>query len=58
MRKKSRLRGPLDRERGKPAKNTVSISTTAPLPYLLIAMKVTDLEIVFVSDMENLRTVC
>ena len=58
MRKNSRLRGPLDRQRGKPAKNTVSISTTVRLQYLLITVKVTDLERVFLSDMENLRTVC
>ena len=38
--------------------NTVSLSTTAPLPYSLIIVKVIELETVSLSDMENLKTVC
>ena len=39
-------------------KNTVSISTTAPLPYSLITLTVNELKRVTVNDMENFNTVC
>ena len=39
-------------------RSTDSISTTAPLPYSLIYVQVTQLEGVSVNDMENLNTVC
>ena len=62
MSKKSCFREPLHRQHGKQAvfnlfSITVSISMTAPLPYLLITVKVKDLQKVSVSDMQNLKTV-
>ena len=36
--------------------NIVEICMAEPLPYLLIAMKAVDFEKVFVSDMQNLKT--
>ena len=38
--------------------NNVAIWTTAPLPYLLICMKVIALEKVSFSDTQNPKTVC
>ena len=37
---------------------TVTIQTTAPLPYLLITANIIQLEKVFFSVMQNLETVC
>ena len=37
--------------------NIVDMSRTAPLPYLLIALKTIVLQKVSVSDMQNLKTV-
>ena len=37
--------------------NIVEMSRTAPLPYLLIAVKAIDFQKVSVSDMQNLKTV-
>ena len=39
-------------------RNTVNIRTTAPLPYLLITVKVIALEKVSLSDIQNSKTVC
>ena len=58
MSRKSPFSGPLDMQRGKWAKKTFSISTTALLPYLLITVNEIELERVSHSDMENLKTVC
>ena len=38
--------------------NTVEISTTEPLPCLLITVKAIELGKVSLSDMQNLQTVC
>ena len=38
--------------------NTVEIWTTAPLPYLFITVKSTELEKVTLSDMKIVRIVC
>ena len=38
--------------------NTVEIWTMLPLPYLLIPVKIIQLEKVYVSAMQNLKTVC
>ena len=38
--------------------NTVAISMTAPLQYLLIAVNVVAFEKVFFSDKQNPKTVC
>ena len=39
-------------------RNTVAISMTAPLQYLLISVNVVALEKVFFSDKKNPKTVC
>ena len=39
-------------------RNTVAISMTAPLQYLLITVKVVALEEVSFSDTQNPKTVC
>ena len=39
-------------------RNTVAMSTTAPLPYLLITVCVITLEKVSFSHIENPKTVC
>ena len=38
--------------------NTVAFSRTTPLPFLVITVKVTELEKVSFSAMRNLKTVC
>ena len=38
--------------------NTVGIWTTVPLSYLLITLNIIQSEKVYLSSMENLRTVC
>ena len=38
--------------------NTVETWTRPPLPYLLITVKAIELEKVFLSEMQNLTTVC
>ena len=60
MSKKSRFTGPFEKQHGKRA-HTLLIPEglkAAPLPYLLITVKAIDLEKVFNSDRQNLKTVC
>ena len=49
----------LEKQHGKPAETLFeSQPTTAPLPYLLINFKVTELENVYLRDIQKLKTVC
>ena len=57
MSKTSHFRRPFDKQHGKRAQ-TLSIWTTAPLPNLLITVKVIEMEKVSFSAMQNLKTVC
>ena len=56
--KKSRCRRPFDRQHSKRATNTFVIPTTAPLPYLLVILKVIELQKVSFDDMKHLINFC
>ena len=58
MSKNYRLRQPFDRQHGKWAQNTFVIPTTAPLPYLLVILKVIELQKVSFDDMKHLINFC
>ena len=55
MSKKPCFRGSLDRQQGKWVDTPIAIWMAAPLQYLLITVKVVALEIVSLSDTENLK---
>ena len=55
---KKRFQGSLRQETWETGPNTVKIWTTLPLPYLLIPANIIQLENVYVSSMQNLKTVC
>ena len=57
MSKKSRLRRPLNRQQDKRAETLIQ-SQQQRLTYLLITVKVIELEKALISDLENLKTVC
>ena len=57
MSKKSRFKGPFDRQHGKRVQ-TLLRSTTARLPYLLIILKVIESEKDSFSQMQSLISVC
>ena len=56
MSKKSRFKRSFGKEHGKGRQKFVEICMPAPLAYLLITVKATDLQKVDVSDMQNLKT--
>ena len=58
MSKKSRLRGPLDRQHGKWAETLFQSQRQHILIYLLITVKVIELKKVSLCDMQNLKTAC
>ena len=57
MSKKSRLRRPLNRQQDKRAETLIQ-SQQQRLTYLLITVKVIELEKALISDLENLKTFC
>ena len=57
MSKKSRLRRPLNRQQDKRAETLIQ-SQQQRLTYLLITVKVIQLEKALISDLENLKTFC
>ena len=58
MSKKLCFRGPFDKKTWQMRRNTVAISTTEPLQYLLITVEIITLENVSFSDIKNRKTVC
>ena len=58
MSKKSRFKGPFDREHGKRVQTLLRSESTAPLPYLVIILKVIESEKVCFSQMQSLISVC
>ena len=56
--KKSRFKGPFDRQHGKRVQTLLRIWTTAPLPYLVIILKVIESEKVRFSQKQSLISVC
>ena len=57
MSKRSRLRRPLNRQQDKRAETLIQ-SQQQRLTYLLITVKVIELEKALISDLENLKTFC
>ena len=55
---KYRLKGLFHKKHGKRTQQTVEICKTVPLPSLFIPVKIIQLEKVYVSAMQNLKTVC
>ena len=53
MSEKSRFRGPFHKQHGKTGPNTVANWTTTPLPYLLITVKIIQLEKRYFSAMQK-----
>ena len=58
MSRKSCFKVPFDRKHGKRVQTLFPIWTTAPLPYLVIILKVIDLEKVCFRQMQSLISVC
>ena len=58
MSKKSRFKGPFDRQHGKRVQTLLRSLTTAPLPYLVIIFEIIESEKVFFSQMQSLISFC
>ena len=58
MSKKSRFKVPFDWKHGKRVQTLFPSDTTAPLPYLVITLKVIESERVIFSQMQSLTSVC
>ena len=58
MSKKSRFKGPFDRQHGKRVQTLLRSDPTPPLPYLVIILKVIESEKVCFSQMQSLISVC
>ena len=55
---KSRFSGLLRNKTWQNGPKTVEIYTTLPLPYLFIPVNIIQVEKIYVSALQNLRTVC
>ena len=58
MSRKSRLKVPFDRKHGKRVQTLFPSEPQAPLPYLVIILKVIDLEKVCFRQIQSLISVC
>ena len=58
MSKKSRFKGPFDRQHSKRVQTLLQSEPHEPLPYFVIILKVTESEKVVFSQMQSLINVC